>query len=145
MKSRLQDLPVGDRYRRAEMHFSRGMLSLACEEFEALLSSSAELPVEIAAEVRWRMATCLVGSGRMDDAEECVALGRFRLRSHLVDLGASGKGAHVGYTGQVRFRFLTGDAYWARVMRTLAAYAFWAGAGYRTTAGLGQTQRVEEE
>jgi CRISPR-associated endoribonuclease Cas6 len=77
-------------------------------------------------------------------AEECTALGRFRLRSHLVDLSLAGKGAHVGYTGQVRFRFLTGDAYWARVMCTLAAYAFWAGTGYRTTAGLGQTQRVEE-
>lgn len=77
-------------------------------------------------------------------AQECTALGRFRLRSHLVDLSAGGKGAHVGCTGQVHFRFLTGDPYWARVMRTLAAYAFWAGAGYRTTAGLGQTQRVDE-
>ncbi|MBZ0270146.1 sigma 54-interacting transcriptional regulator [bacterium] len=75
MNPRLQDLPVGDQYRRAEMHFSRGMLTLACEEFAALLTSPSELPVELAAEVRWRMATCLVGTGRLDEAEQCVDTG----------------------------------------------------------------------
>jgi CRISPR-associated endoribonuclease Cas6 len=75
-------------------------------------------------------------------AEECVALGRFKLRSHLVSFELGGKGAHVGFTGEVRFRFLVGDAYWTRVMTLLAGYAFWAGTGYRTTVGLGQTQSV---
>ena len=75
-------------------------------------------------------------------AEECIALGRFKLRSHLVSFEQGGKGAHVGFTGQARFRFLVGDAYWTRVMLLLAGYAFWAGTGYRTTAGLGQTQAV---
>jgi len=75
-------------------------------------------------------------------AEECVALGRFKLRSHLVSFERGGKGAHVGFTGEVRFRFLVGDAYWTRVMTLLAGYAFWAGTGYRTTVGLGQTQAV---
>jgi CRISPR-associated endoribonuclease Cas6 len=75
-------------------------------------------------------------------AEECVALGRFKLRSHLVSFEQGRKGAHVGFTGEVRFRFLVGDAYWTRVMTLLAGYAFWAGTGYRTTAGLGQTQAV---
>ena len=75
-------------------------------------------------------------------ATECVALGRFRLRSHLVSFEQGGKGAHVGFTGEARFRFLVGDAYWTRVMRLLAGYAFWAGTGYRTTVGLGQTQAV---
>jgi len=75
-------------------------------------------------------------------AEECVALGRFRVRSHWVGFEAGDKGGQVGFTGEVGFRFLTGDAYWARVMTTLAAYAFWAGTGYRTTAGLGQTQAI---
>jgi len=75
-------------------------------------------------------------------AEECVALGRFKLRSHLVSFEQGGKGAHVGFTGEVRFRFLVGDAYWTRVMLLLAGYAFWAGTGYRTTVGLGQTQSL---
>ena len=75
-------------------------------------------------------------------AEECVALGRFKLRSHLVSFEQGGKGAHVGFTGEARFRFLVGDAYWTRVMLLLAGYAFWAGTGYRTTVGLGQTQSI---
>jgi len=75
-------------------------------------------------------------------AEECVALGRFKLRSHLVSFQQGDKGAHVGFSGSVRFRFLVGDAYWTRVMLLLAGYAFWAGTGYRTTVGLGQTQAV---
>lgn len=75
-------------------------------------------------------------------AEECVGLSRFKLRSHLVSFERGDKGAHVGFTGQVRFRFLVGDAYWTRVMLLLAGYAFWAGTGYRTTVGLGQTQAV---
>lgn len=75
-------------------------------------------------------------------AEECVALGRFKLRSHLVSFEQGGKGAHVGFTGEARFRFLVGDAYWTRVMKLLAGYGFWAGTGYRTTVGFGQTQAV---
>jgi CRISPR-associated endoribonuclease Cas6 len=78
-------------------------------------------------------------------AEECTALGRFKLRSHLVSFERRGKGAHVGFTGQVRFRFLVGDGYWTRVMLLLAGYAFWAGTGYRTTVGLGQTQAVRRK
>jgi CRISPR-associated endoribonuclease Cas6 len=75
-------------------------------------------------------------------AEECVALGRFKLRSHFVSFEQGGKGGHVGFTGEARFRFLVGDAYWTRVMLLLAGYAFWAGTGYRTTVGLGQTQSI---
>jgi CRISPR-associated endoribonuclease Cas6 len=78
-------------------------------------------------------------------AEECIALGRFKLRSHLVSFERGDKGAHVGFTGETRFRFLVGDAYWTRVMLLLAGYAFWAGTGYRTTAGLGQTQAVSPQ
>ena len=75
-------------------------------------------------------------------AEQSVALGRYRIRSHLVSFEDAGKGAHVGFTGRVGFRFLVGDAYWTRLMLLLASFGFWAGTGYRTTAGLGQTQSL---
>jgi CRISPR-associated endoribonuclease Cas6 len=77
-------------------------------------------------------------------AEECVALSRFKLRSHWVSFEAGDKGAQVGFTGEARFRFLVGDGYWTRVMLLLAGYAFWAGTGYRATAGMGQTQAVRD-
>ncbi|MEA3408135.1 MAG: CRISPR system precrRNA processing endoribonuclease RAMP protein Cas6 [Chloroflexota bacterium] len=77
-------------------------------------------------------------------ADECVALGRFKIESHLVSFEEAGKGAHVGFTGYVRFRFLVGDPYWTRLMRLLAEYAFWCGTGYRTTVGLGQTHLLRK-
>lgn len=76
-------------------------------------------------------------------ADECIALGRYALRSQLVSFEQGDKGAHVGFTGLVRFRFLVGDPFWMRLMALLAAYAFWCGTGYRTTAGLGQTRLGE--
>ena len=75
-------------------------------------------------------------------AQECVALSKYRLRSRFISFEGSGKGGHVGFTGEARFRFLTGDAYWTRVMSLLAGYAFWCGTGYRTTVGFGQTQAL---
>ena len=78
-------------------------------------------------------------------ATECIALGRFRLRSHLVSFEHWNKGAHVGFSGEAHFRFLVGDGYWTRVMALLASYAFWAGTGYRTADGLGQTRAVRRE
>lgn len=98
MKSRLQDLPVGDQYRRAEMHFSRGMFASACETFESLLSSGAELPAEIGAEIRWRLATCQVGTGRLDEAESVLddALQRPGLSERIVARLVSVRGyAHL--------------------------------------------------
>ena len=77
-------------------------------------------------------------------AAECIALSRFRVRSHMVSFEGAGKGAQVGFTGEVHFRFLVADAYWTRLMVLLASYGFWAGTGYRTSAGLGQTQAVRE-
>lgn len=77
-------------------------------------------------------------------AQECVALGKFQLRSRFVSFERGGKGGHVGFTGQVRFRFLVGDGYWTRLMRLLAAFAFFCGTGYRTTVGLGQTTMMAE-
>ena len=77
-------------------------------------------------------------------AEECVALSKYRLRSRFVSFEGAGKGGHVGFTGEVRFRFLTGDAYWTRVMCLLGGYAFWCGTGYRTTVGFGQTQALRD-
>ncbi|MFN8177659.1 MAG: sigma 54-interacting transcriptional regulator [bacterium] len=75
MISRLQELPIGDRYRRAELHFGRGMLALAREDLESLLAEGVELPAELEAELRWRLATCCVGLGKADEADAVVDRG----------------------------------------------------------------------
>ena len=73
MTYRLHDLPLGDRYHRAEMHFSRGMYALAREEFSALLSEPYERPVEDEAEIRWRLANCCAALGQTEKADETVS------------------------------------------------------------------------
>jgi len=75
MISRLQELPIGDRYRRAEIHFGRGMLSLARDDFESLLATGHGLPADLEAELRWRLAVCHVGLGRADDADAVLDAG----------------------------------------------------------------------
>jgi len=70
-------------------------------------------------------------------AEECVAVSRYELRTRLVRFGET---CTCGFVGTCRFSLLVGDEYWMRVINLLAAFAFYAGTGYQTTVGQGQTR-----
>lgn len=72
-------------------------------------------------------------------AQECVAISRYRLQTVLVEFGAA---RHVGFVGRCQFMALVHDPYWLRLLNLLAAFAFYAGTGHRTTRGLGQTKVV---
>lgn len=71
-------------------------------------------------------------------AAEAVALSRYNIRSR----GTPGKnrGMQIGFTGEVSFSALNRDPYWLNVLHLLAAFSFYSGVGYQTTAGLGQTR-----
>jgi CRISPR-associated endoribonuclease Cas6 len=49
----------------------------------------------------------------------------------------------IGFTGQVVFAVLNRDRYWLNVLHLLAAFAFYSGVGYQTSAGLGQVRVIE--
>jgi DNA-binding NtrC family response regulator/Tfp pilus assembly protein PilF len=72
MISRLRDLPVSDRYNRAELHFHRGMYALARQEFDTLLAAGDDEPVPWKAEVSWHLAVCCAALGKCDDADDAV-------------------------------------------------------------------------
>jgi transcriptional regulator with PAS, ATPase and Fis domain len=72
MTYRLQNLPLGDRERRAAMHFRRGMYALARQELEGLLHRPDD-PPERQAEVRWRLANCCAALGLTEEADRIVA------------------------------------------------------------------------
>jgi CRISPR-associated endoribonuclease Cas6 len=74
-------------------------------------------------------------------AQECVAISRYRLQTVLVEFGAA---RHVGFVGRCQFMALVHDPYWLRLLHLLAAFAFYAGTGHKTTIGLGQTKRMGE-
>lgn len=71
---------------------------------------------------------------------ESVVLSRYRLRTRAVPLK---KGIpETGCVGVVHYLLLKKEKYWARLLNLLAAYSFYAGVGYQTTVGLGQTKLV---
>lgn len=73
-------------------------------------------------------------------AEECLGISRYRLSTRAV----SGKGGsiHIGFVGECQYTALRHDRYWQGVIQLLTDYAFYAGIGYRTTAGMGQSRRA---
>lgn len=77
-------------------------------------------------------------------AGERIVASKYKLRSKYVQFGNSERGAAVGAVGTCRYHVMSGDRYWNNVIRTLAAFAFFAGVGARTTVGLGQAALWDE-
>ena len=74
-------------------------------------------------------------------AQECLAVSRYQLETQLLRFGADGaRGAVAGCVGRCTYAILVHDKYWMRLIHLLAAFAFYAGVGRRTTMGLGQTR-----
>ena len=76
-------------------------------------------------------------------AEECVMISRHELHSERVSFGEQGEhGAFPGFVGLTTYSFRVADRYWVGLISLLAAFAFYAGIGQRTTMGLGQARIV---
>jgi CRISPR-associated endoribonuclease Cas6 len=72
-----------------------------------------------------------------------VAVGRYDLRTELVDLGTNWK--IVGFVGAVKFNVLKAHKIgtdWLERLNILADYAAFCGTGHKTAQGLGQTKRI---
>ena len=76
-------------------------------------------------------------------ARDCVVVSRYRLHTELVEFGSGRRGRVGGFLGTCRFALLCPDEAWRRRIGLLAALAPFAGVGWRTTMGLGQTQLGE--
>jgi CRISPR/Cas system endoribonuclease Cas6 (RAMP superfamily) len=71
-----------------------------------------------------------------------VVVSRYRLRTELVTFGSGRRGRVGGFVGQCRFAILDAAPRWRRYVSLLAAFAPFAGVGYRTAMGLGQVKRA---
>ncbi|MCA9751931.1 MAG: sigma 54-interacting transcriptional regulator [Gemmatimonadetes bacterium] len=80
-RTRLSDISVSERVRRAELHHSRGMYALAREEYASLLDGTLTFEPAAEAELTAAYATCCVVLGRNDEAE--AALTRARASAEL--------------------------------------------------------------
>jgi CRISPR-associated endoribonuclease Cas6 len=73
-------------------------------------------------------------------AEECLALTRYSLRTHMAN--AKEGGLRAGAVGVAYYTALNRDRYWLSVMNLLADFALYAGVGAGTTMGLGRCRRA---
>ena len=73
-------------------------------------------------------------------AEECLGISRYQLSTRAV----SGKGGavQIGFVGKCQYTALNRDRYWLGVIQLLTDFAFYAGIGYQTAAGMGQARRA---
>lgn len=74
-------------------------------------------------------------------AQECLALGRFEIKSRAVTVAG---GIQNGLVGRVSFSTLNYDRYWMSLMQTLARFSYYSGVGAKTTMGMGQCHVVVE-
>lgn len=74
---------------------------------------------------------------------EMVALSNYQLRSQPV-IQKSGAPI-VGSVGKATYIALGGDRYWHAVMQMLADFAFYSGVGIKTTTGMGQLRRADNQ
>jgi CRISPR-associated endoribonuclease Cas6 len=71
-----------------------------------------------------------------------VAMSRYDLATHAIPLHR--RGPEIGCTGEAHYTLLQRDRYWAGLLNLLAAYSFYAGIGYQTTVGMGQTHVISD-
>jgi CRISPR-associated endoribonuclease Cas6 len=76
-------------------------------------------------------------------ARDCVVVSRYRLHTELVEFESGRRGRLGGFVGTCRFALRCTDMTWRRRVGLLVAFAPFAGVGWRTTMGLGQTQLGE--
>lgn len=86
---------------------------------------------------RWNAFSSITISPQVRQyAEERLAIAQCHVRTRTVDIAG---GKQVGFVGSCTYAALRPDTYWLGVVRLLAAFAFYAGVGYKTTMGFGQT------
>lgn len=73
---------------------------------------------------------------------DCVVISRYSLQTELVKFGSGRRGHVGGFEGECYYAIRCEDPTWQRRIGLLAAFAPFAGVGWRTTMGLGQVKLV---
>ncbi|MCD5401231.1 CRISPR-associated endoribonuclease Cas6 [candidate division NPL-UPA2 bacterium] len=89
---------------------------------------------------KWnRYSPVNLGSDIFKIASQQMAISRCKLVTRILDFG---KYRQVGFIGEVEFLIKKKDDLLRRIFHLLADFAFYAGVGYKTTMGMGQTRRI---
>jgi CRISPR-associated endoribonuclease Cas6 len=76
-------------------------------------------------------------------AEECLVVSSYELETRRVVFGEEGeRGTYSGFVGRCHYYVEVPDRYWTGLIQLLAGFSLYAGAGVRTTMGLGQARKL---
>lgn len=74
-------------------------------------------------------------------SEENVVTSRYKLQTRILDFNEY---KIIGFTGSCEYTILSiAEELFLKQINTLADFAFYAGVGYKTTMGMGQTMRID--
>ncbi|HIP96763.1 MAG TPA: CRISPR system precrRNA processing endoribonuclease RAMP protein Cas6 [Anaerolineae bacterium] len=144
-----------DLIRRAEDHCRRqkGARSALTLEFATptvFRSHEMDVPLPLPGLIfdgllqKWNFfAPLLLDPGLKPWIEAHVAVGRYHLETRLLSFSKDRRDVMAGFLGCCRLVFLEADPGRAAACHALAAFAFYAGVGRRTTMGMGQVANGE--
>lgn len=79
-------------------------------------------------------------TGTWSSLNEWVQISRYDLKTEILDFV---KYQQIGFIGDAEFQIQgKTEARWVRLLHLLADFAFFAGVGYKTTMGMGQTHKI---
>ena len=77
--------------------------------------------------------------GLIDLVDEGVILSEYNLSTRMYEFG---RYRQVGFIGECRFKIKIKEPIWVKILHLLADFSFFAGVGYKTTMGMGQTKKI---
>jgi CRISPR-associated endoribonuclease Cas6 len=88
---------------------------------------------------RWNAFSSIKLPAELDFLKnESIVLSRYNLKTHAVPLRS--RIPQMGCVGRARYVLIDQDVYATNMLHLLATFSFYAGVGYQTTVGFGQTR-----
>jgi CRISPR-associated endoribonuclease Cas6 len=76
-----------------------------------------------------------------NDLQGAIGISNYKMRSEVVRFG---KATFIGGVGRCTYSVINHDLYWQQLLNGLSGFAFYAGTGVKTSMGLGQTRRMDQ-
>ena len=90
---------------------------------------------------RWNaFAPAKIDRAVVDQIAAAALVSRYRLETSMFDFGRYRK---VGFVGHCHYQLRAAGSEVVQAANTLAAFAFFAGVGYKTTMGMGQARKLQ--
>ncbi|QRN84295.1 CRISPR-associated endoribonuclease Cas6 [Chloroflexota bacterium] len=77
-----------------------------------------------------------------EDLQGAIGVSNFKMKSDVIHYGEA---TFIGGVGNCTYSIVNRDSCWQQMINGLSSFAFYAGTGIKTTIGLGQTRRMDQD